>query len=350
MRKRDAHRTCWTTENWPEHDRVAWTAINAPAHFLDAPTGPSRWRDPTRRKHRAAWGRYLSWMGSVGALGPVNSPAERITPSHVERYIELLRSQVASRTVFGYVVTLVVLGRLFDPERDWTWLKKVVNRLQQASRPLRNVKFCSSIELFAAGLKLIQLAECRPPRLALDQSSWFRDGLMVALLASRPIRAKNLRSVEIGKHLTWRDDRYWLSFPGDEMKNGRPLEFPLPAKLTQPMRRYLDAHRPKLLQGSKAKQLWISNLGRPMHSTSIADRIKTTTAKMVGLPLNPHAFRHAAATTIAELDPENARIIRAILSHSSLDFSNRVYNKASNAIAAAHFAEHVCRERREQRS
>lgn len=345
MNGRDPRRVCRPLELWPDADRLAWDALNTQAHFLDAPAAAARWRNPTRRKLLLAWGRYLNWLEGIGALSEANMPADRITPTRVAQYIECLRLQVASRTTFSNIMSLLVLGQLFEPGKEWGWLKKIVSRLRQACRPVRDIKFCSSFELFAAGLELTIVAERRKPRLVFDQSSWFRDGLMIALLASRPLRAKNLCSIEIGRHLTWRGERYWLSFPGDEMKNYRALEFPLPKKLTASMRRYLEFHRPRLLQGNKRNNLWISNLGRAMHINSISDRIKDMTNKYVGISVNPHAFRHAAATTIAEFDPENAMIIRAILSHSSLDFSNRVYNKAANVTAATKYADHVRRQR-----
>lgn len=345
MRARDPRRACWPLERWPEADRLGWEALNREVHFLEAPAAAANWRPATRLKHQKAWGRFLNWFDSVEAVSEAHSPADRITPRSVARYIECLQAEVASRTTFSYIVSLLVLGQLFAPNREWRWLKKVVRRLQQACRPIRDTTLCSSFELFEAGLKLTTVAERRKPRLVLDQSSWFRDGLMIALLASRPIRAKNLWSIEIGRHLTWQGERYWLSFSGDETKSHRALEFPLPEKLTAPMRRYLEFHRPRLLQGSKEKALWISNLGRVMHINSISDRIKDMTRKYVGISVNPHAFRHAAATTIAEFDPENATIIRAILSHSSLDFSNRVYNKAANVRASKKYADHVSQQR-----
>ncbi len=47
------------------------------------------------------------------------------------------------------------------------------------------------------------------------------------------------------------------------------------------------------------------------------------------MALRPHAFRHIAATSIAEADPEHVNIIRDLLGHATLDISERHYNRAT---------------------
>jgi site-specific recombinase XerD len=49
----------------------------------------------------------------------------------------------------------------------------------------------------------------------------------------------------------------------------------------------------------------------------------------LGIALRPHAFRHIAATSIAEYDPEHVNIIRDILGHASLNMAQKHYNRAT---------------------
>ncbi len=52
------------------------------------------------------------------------------------------------------------------------------------------------------------------------------------------------------------------------------------------------------------------------------------------MTINPHAFRHLAATTIATDNPEGATGIAVVLSHKRLETSEANYNKARQADAA----------------
>jgi len=79
----------------------------------------------------------------------------------------------------------------------------------------------------------------------------YRDGLILALLASRALRRRNLSTIRIGHHLV-RDERgYVLLFDGEETKNHQPLEVRLPSSLTSHVERYLERHRPTLLKGGR---------------------------------------------------------------------------------------------------
>ena len=103
-----------------------------------------------------------------------------------------------------------------------------------------------SRELWTLGIDLMETSEeCSTNPKMMGQ---FRDGLMIALLASRPIRLGNLAQIEIGRHLRRLGDTFWLFFDSDEMKNGRSLEFPLPRQLTEPLDRYIDEVRPQFMQ------------------------------------------------------------------------------------------------------
>ena len=47
----------------------------------------------------------------------------------------------------------------------------------------------------------------------------YRDGLIMALLAARPFRLKNLASVQLGTHLRLIGNTFWLIFKEQEVKN-----------------------------------------------------------------------------------------------------------------------------------
>ena len=87
------------------------------------------------------------------------------------------------------------------------------------------------------------------------------------------------------------------------------------------LERYLDVHRKVLLIGSKgvraeADALWIAKGGAPMATNVLAYRTTKRTEEEFGTAINPHAFRHMAATTIAIEEPDNITAVPAILGMS----------------------------------
>ncbi|MFL5335389.1 MAG: hypothetical protein ACJ8H8_19940 [Geminicoccaceae bacterium] len=61
--------------------------------------------------------------------------------------------------------------------------------------------------------------------------------------------------------------------------------------------------------------------------------VVATTARLLRRPLHPHAFRHAAATSTAELDPELLGIASRLLDHGSLEVTRRHYDCSRMHIA-----------------
>ena len=334
--QRDTERRCLPVAEWPAKDQEAWRRVITNGHILDEPGAGAHWAPDTRGRYEKAYGRWLSYLTVRGLIVDHGDPEDRVRPEIVPDYVARLREQVAPGTVCTFIDGLHKAIRAMVPDADWSWLQQVVNRLRRAVTPVRRVehRLRPAQEIYAGGLRLMDEAERRTPRLQTDQSSWFRDGLMVALLIARPLRVRNFGSIELGRHLFEIDDSYWLSFAAEEMKNRRPLEFPLPDDLRPHLDRYLTRHRPKLLQGNVSDALWISNRGCAMPPLqSIAMRIPKVTQRLFGEPISPHLFRHCAATSIAVEDPEHVRIVKAILGHASFHTSERYYIKAHGVAA-----------------
>jgi site-specific recombinase XerD len=183
-------------------------------------------------------------------------------------------------------------------------------------------------ELYEAGLGLLEQAESKKPRRPSCISIDYRDGLMIALLATALVRVKNFADIQIGTHLIKSGDRYVLIFPADEVKNNQPIEFEVYQPLVPVLDRYLEYHRHLLLQGQDSDFLWISKLGRPIKPHHVSERITKVTNRLLGKRISPHLFRHCAATSISEISPELARIIRPLLAHTRITTGERYYNRA----------------------
>jgi integrase/recombinase XerD len=76
-------------------------------------------------------------------------------------------------------------------------------------------------------------------------------------------------------------------------------------------------------------------------------RVMNLTKIRLGVAINPHAFRHAAATSIAFHDPEHVRIVMSILGHSTLATSEHYYILAQTTEAARRYHQHIDKLRKE---
>ena len=171
----------------------------------------------------------------------------------------------------------------------------------------------------------------------------YRDGLLISLLAKRPIWGRNLASILCGQHLVRDGSKWRLVFPATETKNRLLLQFAFPPDLELNLQRYLDVHRPVLLArgerqtGAPLTALWVSKQGTHMGYAAIGHQVRQRTAAAFGKPLSPHLFRDAVATAIAVGAPENVGLIPSILGHTTLMTSERHYNQAGTLEAGRRY-------------
>lgn len=202
-----------------------------------------------------------------------------------------------------------------------------------------------SSEIFAWALNEIGLAESMP-----DSGSWerpirFRDGLMVGLLIARPLRLRSFITISLDCHLAISPAGITIRLGAADTKDRVPREFDLPAELVGPMQRYISEFRPQLLKDDGIDALWVSRRGGPLSYFGFERHLWNITRRAFGEGYRPHAFRHIAATSIAEEDPLHVNMIAGLLGHSTLAMSERHYNRASGVTAAANF-QSLIRERR----
>ncbi len=321
---------------WPEADRDLWQVLVAEGDILEGGGPGAAWAPTTKSNVRKACGYWLFWLSQNGLLAVDTPPMDRVTPDRVRAYVEDLQASVASSTVFTYILDLLRFVKATSPERDWTWLTGVKNRLWARITPARNKisKIRPAQDLFCLGLDLMDTAKdirCRYNPVAAHTQ--FRDGFVIALLAARPIRLKNITAMEIGRHLIRIDDIHWLRFDASEIKNRVAIEVTLPEALTDYVDTYLTEHRPVLLGGAISNRVWISRFGSNLSETVIRHHVKNRTEKAFGQALSPHLFRDCAVTSIAIEDPDHVRIAANILGHSRLSTTRRYYDQ-SHMLAA----------------
>ena len=348
---------------WPMLDRAAWEAAAEEKDILLADNRAARWSAGTRRSVIKAYGRWLAWLAQENLLEESELPIARATPSRVTAYVNHLRGTVGSTGVWSYVQSLGMALAAMASESDLDWLWKISRRLAQVASPTKakRDRIVPARDLTALGLRLMTEAEVDLHGKVCEIAARYRNGLMIALLAARPVRMRNLQSISLGAQLRRRTNGYSLHFGAEETKNVRELYLVLPAELSERLETYLVKWRPVLLSQRKAtldlrqhedveNALWISIFGRPMSVPGIYERITEVTRQQFGRSVNPHLFRDCAATSIALEDPDHVRITVSILGHACLSTSERYYNHAlSQKAASLHQAELIAMRRQRRR-
>lgn len=338
--KKDPARRVMKVAAWPKADQLAWAAAITPGDVIEPGGAGATWAPKTRTTVEKCYGRWLAWLERNGLLD-AGAPAARVTPEAVGRYIADLRALNASYTVLSRIRNLGFAMKVMAPEQNWDWLQKIVTRLQRCAGAAKDkrVLIHPSEDLFALGLSLMDKADGPDGGSHYQRANDFRDGLLIALLAARPVRRDNLASIEIGRHLVRHAGGYALQFDGAETKNRRPIDVPIPVALVPHVERYLSHYRPFLTRptghwrgkralNSPGNRLWISSYGTAMSQGAIYDRVTKLTEARFGRALSPHLFRDCAATSIAIEDPAHVQMTPNMLGHASLATSEKHYNHA----------------------
>ena len=337
---REPQRACLPFERWPAADREGWLAATCKGDVL-LDDGPGAALKPTTlRRHRRSYGRWLGFLDRAGRLDPTAPPDARASREAIKAYIAELQALNAPQTVVVRMQSLSVVLRWLAPDVDWSWLRRLVARLEARAQPVRDkhARLQLADTLFALGSRLTIEAESQVSSTPRERAQLYRDGLMIAFLSCHPLRLTNFRLLELGRHLRRADDGWWLEVEAAETKTRQPLEFPVQARLVPLLERYLQIWRPQLArpdQVARSRALWLTEQGRAISDTHAHLRITRHTARAFSRPVNPHLFRDALATTIALVRPDKIGIVTPLLGQRSLATAQRAYNLAGMATAAA---------------
>lgn len=220
-------------------------------------------------------------------------------------------------------------GFLGVTERHVSWVAPQVRMLEQLARRNPSAYATKKRRVFRHPDLWRRLVSARPrlrAHTAALEASWvaaagsevrwrklrwavaLRDEVLIGLLLCYPLRVGNLVAMEIGRH--YDPDTYDISFPAEETKNEREIDYVLPdagalGDLRGLIDRYLAEARPALLEGRRSARLFVPGPrgGTSFRSRAINGILATMSREFFAdvLPagvevLNPHLLRHAAAT------------------------------------------------------
>jgi len=313
-------------EDWPEGERRAWETAQRPASLFGEGTGRKR-RPTTLAQMCRGYGLWLGWLQRQGLLERGGTPAARLTVKNLRGYLADLEQRVSSQTVASRFNDLNAVIRMIAPKADRTVLIRALRRLQKRARPSRDkrARMITPEALFWAGIRRMERVETERHAKRDVQAGRYRDGLIMALLACRPIRRGTLALMTLGRHLTRRGDSYVISLDESETKGGRDQEEELPRVLTPYIDHYLDHYRPVLLRGHQSDAVWISTYRDALSEESHYSRFRAATKEELGIELCPHLARDIAGTGIATERPELVGLVPLVLDHADVRTAQHHY-------------------------
>jgi integrase len=339
--------------DWPARDRALWEKGVERKGLFESGGAGANWSEASRFKTARGYGHILFWLATQGLCDPNVSPADRVTRERVAAYVAEISPTRAPYTVLCRVQELYDAMRVMAPEANWDWLLELYRTLAARVRPVRD-KFSrlkSIDELVALGERLMKEAETKVGLSPIRRAVQFRDGLMIGLLAYRPVRQKNFANMRLGRHLTKVGGCWQILFAANETKTRVPYEATFPAALAPSLERYLDFHRPVLMHDKGADDganprpvspgldaVWVSEVGTQLEQHALACRIIKHTKRVFGQSVSPHMFRDAAATSIAVDNPKHIGDAALVLGHSGQKMTEKHYNHARSLEASRRHA------------
>ena len=335
-------RTALPFINWPELDQDLWLAANSTGKFLEPDGKAANWKEKTRIGVMKRYGQWLGYLNLHDKLITEHRPSERATEDNLIAYVEWLQAKGnASTTITSCIRDLCEAVRVMEPSVDLGLLKELTATLQARQAPTRNkhTRIVHPDTILKGAMAYLDSIPALDFWKEADRAGKYRDGLIVAFLACRPIRLENITAMSLGQQLTQYDERWHCSFEADEMKDKCPLAFSFPERLVPYLEIYIDTYRPVLLKGNESCDLWISTRGRRMSEQAVYWNTCRLTEDLFGQRINPHLFRDCAASALATEDPEHILAIARILNHSSITTTQRHYNQSQMTAAGDIFHE-----------
>ena len=205
-------------------------------------------------------GRYLRYASDQHWPLEQEPVARLVTKARLQAYMAELFARNAPATVLHRIIGLERGMAVLAPKSNRALLRLVIADLEEHFDPVsKRERLQETAALVGLGFSLMADAEINQNKYRKRVAAQYRDGLMIAFLARRPIRLRNLSMMLIGQHVKPVGGFWRLRFERHEVKNNRPIDLLFPEDLVEPLERYLKDYRPILAGRRFAGQaLWVS--------------------------------------------------------------------------------------------
>ncbi len=337
---------------WPTLHQELWQAGLSPDNRDDDDDPPyaTRLSVATIRNAAKGWGRFLRTAENQQPGCSFLVPSSLVTPKAVRAFLAAMKAAGnCNNTIAARIWEIRTALRILCPDSPFRWLTSPggtdVRSLFRDLVPRREKTPRSSKVLYEWGIRLMDEADRIP--VPLRRALAFRNGLLIAVLASRAPRLRSVSTLRIGNHILTVSAGYHVRFGRSDMKTPSPLEYNLPAGLTGYIERYLSEERPVLLQGADAEHnwFWVGKQGRPLRAAGIERVIRRASKKEFGEAFGPHSFRYAMGTSAPMADPQNPAVASILLGNSPAVVEKH-YNLGGQVEAARTFQVSLAEERK----
>jgi hypothetical protein len=182
-----------------------------------------------------------------------------------------IRSRSGASTTETASRRLKRLIRAADPDANVSLLSQTAEECRRELRARRpRIERFSTKHLLSEGRQMMEQAKVLlagtrfSEHGAMYRKILFRDGLMIALLALRPLRLRSFVSLRLRESIVLYRDDAWIYIPGTLSKTGLGLNVPFPQELFPELLFYLSRVRNGFPNADKLADLWISNQGAAM--------------------------------------------------------------------------------------
>jgi hypothetical protein len=299
------------------------------------------------------YGYFLWTLMQAGQLDLSALRGAQVTPEAVAQFIARVEPHWSSVTRSQSVFKLRRMTEILAPERDLVWLRAIEADLRAQARPKRRREYVTTNELLQAGEVLFKEADSATHLSPKKRACLARNGLMVALLAVRPVRHKNFGELTLGTSFRRLNGSWWIILEAEDTKGGRVDERQVPDYLNPLVERYLATYRPILLARQAATSdcerapakatrllpdrsledmsgpLWVAVTGEPLTYSAVGAAITDTVEATTGVRLSPHAFRRAVRTTVTYSGGEHRGLTQGVLQHNSTRVGDEHYDSDS---------------------
>ena len=181
-------------------DVTLWCVTLGPVDFFDDGSILNQWRPSTRAHAKYAYGQWLKFLDDSEPSSLAESPAHRFKPKRLECFVRELSSRLSAAGAAAAIGHFILAIRAVAPSLDYRSLQLAQRRHAAViKRRDKRTAMVSADELFGLGIDLMAMAQCDG---VVHNLLAYRDGLIIALLASRPLRRKNLAEMRLDKHVT----------------------------------------------------------------------------------------------------------------------------------------------------
>lgn len=329
-RKRPSVQKALAASLWPKADREGWLAAQEGGGPLDDGGAASHMCTHTRDDLTKRYAYYLDFLDRRGRLEVNGSAASCVTQRNILDYVAFLQAHLSSVTLAQSLYKVARVAKCLAPTRDWAWLQRIVRRLDARAIPRnKRADVVEITELIALGRQLMQNSEMSRDRTPIARALLYRDGLMIALLATDPLRLKNIRILEIGRTILKDGETWSLALSPKNTKNKREHIAVLPDWIGPYIDSYIEAYRPYFPNADKSDALWMSRQGNQLSEISFERVTEKRTLAAFGKAINPHLFRDCLATSTAVHHGARMGLAMTILGHQSSKVTERHYNQAN---------------------